>query len=259
METLKPTILIRRRAICLVTACLIGPMAFNERAAAQELAEQELSRRSAAIQEAQELLRKGDEAYQTGHYADAVEAFAGAREMIPEAPVSAGLRAAATERYAQASVEQARLLSRKGDVAAAKDAVDKVLSGSVAPNDPGALAMRAQLDDPIRTNPALTAEHAKDIDQVRRLLYTAEGAYNLGKFDEANAHYSDVLRIDPTNTAARRGMERVSSAKSAYQDAAYDQTRAEMLSQVDAEWETRIQAPELGVGPEDPGGSPVDT
>ena len=54
------------------------------------------------------LLRKGDEAYQAGRYAEAVEAYAGAREMIPDAPVSAELRRAATERYAQASVEQAR-------------------------------------------------------------------------------------------------------------------------------------------------------
>ncbi len=257
MEIHKPTLEIRRRAICLVAACLIGPLALNEQAPAQELAEQELARRSTAIQEAQELLRKGDQAYQAGRYSEAVEAFAGAREMIPDAPVSAELRAAATERYAQAAVEQARLLSRMGDVAAAKDAIDTVLSESVAPNHPGALTMRAQLDDPIRTNPALTAEHTADVDQVRRLLYTAEGAYNLGKFDEANTHYRDILLIDPTNTAARRGMERVSAAKSGYQNAAYDHTRAEMLSQVDAAWETRIQVPELGFSLEDPGGAPA--
>jgi len=239
----------------LATTCLVGPLVINEHAAAGDLAETELSRRNTAIVEAQELLRKGDEAYQAGRYSEAVAAFAGARDMIPDAPVSAELRAAATERYAQASVEQARVLSRKGDVGAAKAAVDNVLSESVAPNDPGALAMRAQLDDPIRTNPALTAEHAQNVDQVRRLLYTAEGAYNLGKFDEANTQYQKILGIDPTNTAARRGMERVNAAKGGYYQAAYDQTRAEMLGQVEAAWETQVTvAPELGVGPEDPGG-----
>lgn len=256
MEIHQPTIAACHRAIFLLIACLIGPQALTERASAQGIAELELSRRSTAVQEAQELLRKGDEAYHAGRYGEAVEAFAGAREMIPDAPVSAELRAAATDRYARASVEHARVLSRKGDLAAAKTAVDKVLSEGVAPNDPGALAMRAQLDDPIRTNPALTAEHAQDVDQVRRLLYTAEGAYSLGKFDEAITHYSEVLRIDPANTAARRGMERVAAAKTEYQKAAYDHTRAEMLSQVDAAWETQITPPELGVGPADPGGAP---
>jgi general secretion pathway protein D len=215
-------------------------------------------RRSASIEESHELLRKGDEAYRAGRYSEAVEAYAGARDLIPDAPVSAELRQAATERYAQASVEHARVLSRQGDVAGAKAAVDKVLLAGVAPNDPGALAMRAQLDDPIRTNPALTADHARDVDEVRRKLYTAEGAFLLGKFDEAKATYEQVLRIDPTNSAARRGMEQVAAAKSGSHRAAYDHTRAEMLSQVDAAWETRISAPDLGLGPEDPGGAPMD-
>jgi len=244
----------RRRAVLLAAACIIGPMAFNGSRAAEDLAGTELSRRSSAIQEAQELLLKGDEAYLAGRFDQAIEAFSGAREMIPDAPVSAELRAAAPQRYAQACVEQARLLSRNGDVAAAKATVDKVLVDGVAPTDPGALAMRAQLDDPIRTNPAITKEHAKDVDRVRRLLYTAEAALNLGKFDESTSHYREVLRIDPTNTAARRGMEQISSAKSSYQKAASDHTRAEMLSQVDAAWETQISPTDLGRGPEDPGG-----
>ncbi len=249
----------RRRAVLLAVACIIGPMAINVSSAAEDLAGTELSRRSTAIQEAQELLLKGDEAYLAGRFDQAIEAFSGAREMIPDAPVSSELRAAATQRYAMASVEQARLLSRNGDVAAAKATVDKVLVDGVAPTDPGALAMRAQLDDPIRTNPAITAEHAKDVDQVRRLLYTAEGAFNLGKFDESASHYREVLRIDPTNTAARRGMEQISSAKTSYQKAASDHTRAEMYSQVDAAWETQIPPPDLGRGPEDPGAAPNST
>lgn len=256
MEIHPAILLNRRRAILLAAVCLIGPMAINSRCAAEDLAGTELSRRSSAIQEAQELLLKGDEAYLAGHFDQAIEAFAGAREIIPDAPVSAGLRAAATQRYAQASVEQARLLSRNGDIAAAKATVDKVLLDSIAPKNPAALAMRAQLDDPIRTNPALTPEHAKDTDKVRRLLYMAEGAFNLGKFDESNSHYREVLRIDPTNTAARRGMELISAAKSSYQKVTSDHARAEMLNQVDAAWETRISAPDLGSAPEDPGGLP---
>ncbi|MES2924715.1 MAG: Amuc_1098 family type IV pilus outer membrane protein [Verrucomicrobiota bacterium] len=240
METLKPIHLIRGRAVLLASACLIAPLLAGEPRGGSSLAESELSRRSVAIDEAQELLRKGDEAYTAGNYAQAVEAYAGARDLIPDAPISAELRAAATERYAQASVEQARNLSRNGDVAGAKAVVDKVLVKSVAPNNPGALAMRGQLDDPIRTNPALTAEHAKDVDSVRRLLYTAEGAYNLGKYDQAKSTYEEVLRIDPTNSAARRGLEQVAVAKSDYQKSAYDHSRAEMLGQVDSQWELQV-------------------
>ncbi len=253
MEILKPIHFFRGGAALLASAGMILPLSGGDSRGGQSLASSELSRRSVAIDEAQELLRKGDEAYTAGRYAEAVEAYAGARELIPNAPISAELRAAATERYAQASVEHARVLSRNGDVSGARAVVSKVLDSSVAPNNAGALNFLGQLDDPIRTNPALTAKHTQDVDSVRRLLYTAEGAYNLGKYDEANAKYQDVLRIDPTNTAARRGMERVESAKSGYQKAAYDHTRAEMLNQIDSQWELQVPSLDLEAALPDPG------
>jgi general secretion pathway protein D len=254
METSKPILPIRGRAALLAAACLMAPLHAAEPAAT---ADKETLRRSTAIEEARVLLLKGDEAYLQNRFPEATEAYGGARDLIPDAPVSAELRQAATERYAQASVEYARVLVRKGDLAGARSAVDKVLASGVAPNDPGALAFRNQLDDPIRTNPALTKEHAQAVDEVRRLLYTAQGAYDLGKFDEATSTYRKVLNIDPHNSAARRGMEQVAAAKSNHSSAAYDHTRAEMLGMVDAAWETPVPAPELGPGPADPGG-PLD-
>jgi general secretion pathway protein D len=240
MEILKPINSSRGRAALLATAFLIVPLHGGEPQRGTSLAESEQSRRSVAIDEARELLRKGDEAYQSARYSEATEAYAGARELIPNAPISSELRAAATQRYAQASIEHARVLSRKGDVAGAKAAVDQVLIASVAPDNPGALAFRAELDDPIRNNPALTAEHAKNVDSVRRRLYTAQGAFDLGKYDQAKSEYEKVLRTDPANSAARRGLEQVAGAKSGYSRPAYDQSRAEILSQVDAAWETPV-------------------
>jgi general secretion pathway protein D len=204
------------------------------------MAQREIERREASVQEGQMLLIKGDEGYKAGRYREASEAYAGARDAFPNAPATAELRSAATQRYAQASVELGRELSRKGDVAGAKVVVDKVLLDSVAPDDLGAKAFRAELDDPIRTNPVLTKEHAADVDQVRRLQYTAQGAFDLGKFDEANVHYMEILRIDPHNTAARRGLERISAQKTSYFDSAYDEARAEALGQVEAAWELQL-------------------
>ena len=253
METFKPLHPFCGRAALLATACLISSLSAGEIRGGSSAAAAETARRSTAITEAQELLQKGDQSYTAGRYGDAAEAYAGARELIPDAPVSAELRAAATERYAQASVEHARTLSRKGDVAGAKAAVDKVLSESVAPNHAGALAFRSQLDDPIRTNPALTKEHAAEVDSVRRLLYTAQGAYDLGDFDKAHATYKSVLRIDPTNSAARRGMEKTSSAQSNYHKSSYDHTRTEMLAQVDSQWEMHVPDPDFDISSIDPG------
>jgi len=220
-------------------AALAMAMAMPPLATASDIAQREAQRRNDSVVEAMELLRKGDEAYLDTDYASAVEAFAGAHEMIPNAPASAELHQAATERLVTASIEHARALSRKGDVPAAKAAVERVLAADVAPAHPAAQQMLSDLNDPIRTNPALTKEHTQDVDQVRRNLYTAEGAFNLGKFDEAMSHYESVLRIDPHNRAARRGMERVADRKASYQQAAYDHTRSEMLLEIDALWETQ--------------------
>nr|MDP0502882.1 type II and III secretion system protein [Verrucomicrobiota bacterium JB025] len=238
METIKTYPTSRGLAAILVASCLATPLrAGDDHGSA---ASRELSRRSAAVTEAQELLLKGDEAYQSGNYADAVEAYAGARELFPDAPATRILRISATQRYAQAAVERARALSKQGDVAGAKKLIASVLNENVAPNDPGALNMQAYLNDPIRTNPALDTEHTQDVDQVRRLLYTAQGAYDLGKFDEASQTYADILRIDPYNTAAQRGLEKTAEAKHSYHKSTYDQTRADLLTQVEKAWETAV-------------------
>ena len=97
-------------------------------------------------------------------------------------------------------------------------------------------------EEPIRTNSADSYASTEPVDQMRRTLYTAEGNLNLGKYDEAKKHYQEALKIDPYNSAARRGIEKVEAAKSDYYRAAYDHTRAELLSQVDSVWELKVPA-----------------
>ena len=216
---------------------LAGVAPGQESSSQSSLATKEIERRLASVQEGQMLLLKGDQAYEAGDYKEAAAAYAGARDSFPNAPATLELRNAATERYAQASVELAKGLSRKGDVAGAKATVDQVLKDGVAPNNPGALSYRMDLDDPIRTNPAIDKEYAADVDEVRRLIYTAQGAIDLGKFDQAKRAYQDVLKIDPYNTAARRGLEKINLEKRGYFEAAKDQTHSEMLAEVDSAWE----------------------
>jgi beta-lactamase regulating signal transducer with metallopeptidase domain len=117
-----------------------------------------------------------------------------------------------------------------------------VLAPDMDPENATAKTELAYLDDPIRTNPALTHGHVKKVDQVRRTLYMAQGYYDLGKYDLAKKEYEDVLRIDPHNEAARRGMEKIAQSKSDCYRAAYGQTRAELLMQVDQAWELSIPA-----------------
>ena len=224
-------------------AILAIPHGALAQSSSSDLARAELQRRAAAVEEAKEFIATGDKAYNEARYAEAATAYREALDRMPAgAPVIAAQRQATLQRYVQASVEEAKELRRFGNLEGATAAVNRVLADDIAPEAPEAVAMLEQLNDPIRTNPASSPEHTADIEEVRLLLYKAQGAYDLGKYDQAMEVYQDVLRVDPTNSAARRGMERVAARKSDYYRAAYDHTRAEMLSQVDAQWELSLPA-----------------
>ncbi|MGJ8635096.1 MAG: SLBB domain-containing protein, partial [Luteolibacter sp.] len=98
------------------------------------------------------------------------------------------------------------------------------------------------LDDTISSNSSFYKEHKKNVEDVRRNLHLADGNFDLGKYDEAKDSYEQILRTDPYNQAARRGMERIAATKSDYYRAAYDQTRAELLMKVDDAWELSVPA-----------------
>lgn len=81
---------------------------------------------------------------------------------------------------------------------------------------------------------------AHNTTEINRLIYQAEGYFNLGKYDAAKTSYENILRIDPYNKTARRGMEKIAASKSDYYRAAYDNTRAELLREVDKAWELSV-------------------
>ena len=94
----------RGRAALLATACLITPIAARELPTAASAAQREIDQRRIDIEEAKELIERGDQAYQAKRYADAVTAFSGARDLIPESPVTNDLRTATTRRLVLASI-----------------------------------------------------------------------------------------------------------------------------------------------------------
>ncbi len=206
------------------------------------LAQREIIRRQEAVAEADRLFLEGRAAYAEGDFQKAVDEYRQALSVLPQAASLSDRRASYTEHLGDASVALAQNFRKVGKYEEARVLLDGVLAPDVDPNNVLAKTELGYLDDPIRTNPALTYEHTKNVDEVRRTLYMAQGNFDLGKFDAAKVDYENVLRIDPYNSAARRGMERIAAAKSDYYRAAYDQTRAELLMQVDQAWELSVPA-----------------
>ncbi len=204
------------------------------------LAQREMIRRQEAVADADRLLNEGREAFAKQDFQEAVDKYRQALDRLPDAPLLADRRRSYILHLADASVALAQQHRQTGKYREARELLENVLDPDVDPNNAAAIVELGYLDDPIRTNPALTYEHTQNVDKVRRGLYMAEGHYNLGKFDDAKREYENVIRIDPFNSAARRGLERIAAAKTDYYRAAYDHARAELLMQVDQAWELSV-------------------
>lgn len=222
-----------------------------------DAAHRAMARREAQTQEAMQLLSEGRELYREGKYKEALDKFNAAYSTLPAAPINDQRRQAIANNIGDASIAVAQEYIKVGRY----DEADKLLQDAIRLNPKKAALAKQTLEymkDPIRTNPALTPEHVKNVEKVNTLLHMAYGYYDLGEYDKAIAEFNKVLTIDRYNVAARRGMETVNRRRSAYYRAAYDETRSTMLAEVDQIWERPIpveipgDADTIGTAP-DPG------
>ena len=79
------------------------------------------------------------------------------------------------------------------------------------------------------------------VEEVKRLLAEADGFYQSGQYDKAMKRYDQVLTLDPYNTAARRGQERIDNTKYQYGEEAYNETRARHLWKVEEAWQQPVR------------------
>lgn len=227
-------------ALCSATA-MAGPGgAGGAGGTVSGIVERELARRNQRVQDAQTAIEKGDKLFAEGDYEGALNEYKTALDLLPDAPMTAALRDVATAKYCDAAVELARERAKNGRYVEAKTLLNDALAKS--PGHKKATILLEQLDDPDRYEPALTPEHVKNVQDVERNLQMGYSYYNLGDYDKANKSFQDVLRIDPYNGAARRGMERAEMKRAEYYDTARDHLRSKMLNEVNRGWEDSIPA-----------------
>lgn len=206
----------------------------------------EIARRQQLVDDAKLLIIEGDELVEKREFGAATEKYFAAYSMTDESAMALPVHTLARNRFASFSVIYARELADRARYEEANRALDRVLSPEVAPDHSAAKKFKKQLADPEYFNPALTPEHLEAVQKVNDLFRMAEGHMKLGNFDMANLSYAAILREDPTNEAARRGMEAADLKISNYHDSARDHFRAKALSAVDAEWELQVPISEKG-------------
>lgn len=209
------------------------------------MASREIARRHARIEDARVAMDRGDKLFTEGDYEGALAAYKAAIDALPAAPVTQEWLALAKLKHADCSVVVARERAKIGKYDEARQLLDGAILA--VPGHSGALVFLRQLADPDRWPPALTAQHVENVDKVHKGLLLGNSSVELGNYDNAIAQYQDVLRVDPYNTAARRGMENAEQKRQSYFRSAYDHQRAKMLSQVDEAWEDKVPVQQQAV------------
>lgn len=234
--------LLSRRGIVAFALALSGltPVFAGEGQGLMSITEREIQRRQQAVAEADakvaEAVKLGDE----GKYEEAARLMLKTYESLPNSPLAGPVRDRVRATYADASCGWAQDLLAKGRKAEALEVLDAVLAENIDPKNEAVLRLKKHANDPDRYPPALSPVHIANAQKVKELLIKAGSYIDLGDYDRANVTYQDVLRIDPYNVAARRGMERAEQHRAEYFEAARDHKRAKQLSEVNSLWEEQI-------------------
>ncbi len=200
-------------------------------------ADREIIRRQQDTVEAEDAMRRGDAALQSGDLEAAYLAYKEAVDLTPDGPAQRSLRARALSRYSSTAIRYAEHLVSEGQYAKAESVAREVLEPRYNPDYRPAAVFLSRLEQPDYFNKTITPEFAEDRTKVDELLLQANGYFDSGRFDLAQKRYQQVLAVDKYNAAAFRGMEQVELGKQRYYDSAYNETRSRMLWQVDKAWE----------------------
>ena len=203
------------------------------------IAEKEVQRRAAMVETQANRLSEAGTLYEAGNAEAAYALYQEIYQSVPEIPLSQEVRSVAREGYVHSGLRRASELMATGSYPEALKILDAIDSPAVAKGRREIVELRARLNDPDRYPRALTPKHIKDVGEVQRLLTLAASQQETGLYDKALSTYEEVLRIDTTNSAARRGMERVEADRARYFEAAKDHTRARMLNGVNELWEDK--------------------
>src|SRR5919204_44050 len=205
------------------------------------VAEREVQRRQAAIPQGEAALARGQAAMKAKNYTVAHEEFRTAITYLPDAVVSGKAHDEAVEGFCKTGVILAEARIAEGRYADAEAILSEILSDRYAPKCRAAQELYAHLRQPGYFNKTMSPTFIEKVEQVKQLLAEADGFYQSGRYDLAMKRYDQVLTLDPYNTAARRGQEKVNNTKYKYGVEAYNETRSRQLWQVEKAWEEPVR------------------
>jgi type II secretory pathway component GspD/PulD (secretin)/tetratricopeptide (TPR) repeat protein len=207
---------------------------------AESIADREVQRRQAAIPQGEAALARGEAALRSRNYTVAYQEFKTAIAYLPDSVVSGKAHDEAADGVCKSGTVLAEARIAQGDYAGA-EAILNEISNHYNPNCRKAQDLYAHMRQPGYFNKSLDAGFINKVEEVKRLLAEADGYYQSGQYDKAMKSYDRVLALDPYNTAARRGQEKIDNTKYQYGEEAYDETRARQMWKVEEAWQQPVR------------------
>lgn len=248
----------------LIWLSLVCATAFAQ-TTSDNVAEREVQRRQAAMPQGEAALTRGKSAMKEKNYTLANQEFKSAVASLPDSVMSGKAHDEAVDGFCKSGVMLAQARIKQGDNAGAEAILSEVLSNQYDPKYKGAQMLYAQLRQPGSFNNGASStvndkgEHIRRhvaetdcagylalpfpqrVEQVKQWFAEAENFYQSGRYDLAMKRYDQILCVDPYNTAARRGQERIDHTKYLYGEEAYNETRARQLWQVEGAWQQPVR------------------
>jgi len=234
-------ILVSFVAFCFTLICCSFICATSFAQSPDNVAEREVQRRQAAMPQGEAALARGKSAMKAKNYTLANQEFKTAVGYLPDSVVSGKAHDEAVDGFCKSAVVLAQARIAQGDYAGAEAILSEVLSNRYNPNCREAQELYKHLRTPGYFNKTVTPNFVNKVEEVKQLLTDADGFYQSGQYDLAMKRYDQVLALDPYNTAARKGQEKIDNTKYQYGEEAYDETRARKLWKVEGAWQQPVR------------------
>src|SRR6266699_3075559 len=234
-------ILVSFVTFCLILTSLSLFCATSFAQTPDNVAEREVQRRQAGMPQGEAALKRGNSAMKAKNYTLAHEEYKNAVGYLPDSVVSGKAHDEAVDGYCKSGVVLAQARIAQGDYAGAEAILNDILSNRYSPNCREAQELYKHLRTPDYFNKTVTANFINKVEEVKQLLTDADGFYQSGQYDLAMKRYDQVLALDPYNTAARKGQEKIDNTKYQYGEEAYNETRGRQLWQVQGAWQQPVR------------------
>ncbi len=173
------------------------------------IADREAARRQAHIPQGEEVVARAQSECTPNSTLSRMTIFARRCDYLPDSPAAGKSYSAALDGFCESGVKLAEQRIAEGKYEESEVILNEILTDAYNPNCREARTLLTHLHDPGYINKTMGPKFLAKVEEVKKLLTEAEGFYQSGRYDMAMKRYDQVLNLDPYNTAARKGQERI--------------------------------------------------